>query len=131
MAQRWCAIPESNTSVDIVGGHDVVKQGRSAIDVFVLWFQLLEWEEQSVPAPIVTQFAAGVRAGGLHAGGRARLLSVSTIRPANSAPFDDIFFLIMSRPAPMGAGSPDSCLGLFRTCMALTPSDYCERANEF
>ena len=90
MAQRWCAVPESNTSID--GGHDVVKQGRSAIDVFVLWFQLLEWEEQSVPAPIVTQFAAGVRAGGLHAGGRARLLSVSTIRPANSALFGDIFF---------------------------------------
>jgi hypothetical protein len=92
MAQRWCAIPESDTSVDIVGGHDVVKQGRSAIDVFAQWFQLLEWEEQSCSRAHSHPFAAGVRADGLHAGGRARLPSVSTVRPANPAPFDDIFF---------------------------------------
>ena len=72
MAQRWCAIPEPYTSVDIVGGHDVVKQGRSAIDVFVLWFQLLEWEEQSVLAPIATSSPpvcaqAGCTQAGAHA----------------------------------------------------------------
>ena len=89
MAQGWCAVPESNTS--IVGGHDVVKQGRSAIDVFARWFQLLEWEEQSC-SRAHSPSAAGVRADGLHAGGRARLPSVSTVRPANPAPFDDIFF---------------------------------------
>jgi hypothetical protein len=31
----------------------------------------------------------------------------------------------------MGAGLPGRSFGLFRTCMALTPSDYCERVNEF
>ena len=58
MAQRWCAIPEPDTSADIVGGHDVVKRGKNAIDVFVLWFQLLKWEEQSAPVPTATSRCA-------------------------------------------------------------------------
>ena len=45
MAQRRCAIPKSDASVDVVGGHDVVNKGEVVIDVFVLWFQLLKWEE--------------------------------------------------------------------------------------
>ena len=45
MAQGWCAIPKSDASVDVVGGHDVVDKGEVVIDVFVLWFQLLEWEK--------------------------------------------------------------------------------------
>ena len=43
MAQRWCAIPKPDASAGIVGGHDVCE--ISVIYVFVLWFQLLEWEE--------------------------------------------------------------------------------------
>ena len=45
MAQRWCAIPKSDASVDVVGGHDVVDKGEVVTDVFVLWLQLLEWEK--------------------------------------------------------------------------------------
>ena len=52
MAQGWCAIAESDASIDVVGGHDVVKnKGETVSDVFVLWCQLLKWEKQFVLAP--------------------------------------------------------------------------------
>ena len=108
----------------------LVKQGRSMIDVFVLWFQLSEWKEQDVLTPTVTQSAAGLRAGELHAAGAhaSCLCHHEAHRPRRVWRH---CLLIVSQPAPMGAGSPDNCPGLFRTCIALTPSDLCERANEF
>ena len=52
MAQGWCAIAEPDASVDVVGGHDVVKnRGETVNNVFVLWCQLLKWEKQFVSAP--------------------------------------------------------------------------------
>ena len=108
----------------------LVKQGRSMIDVFVLWFQLSEWREQGVLTPTVTQSAAGLRIGELHAAGA----HVSCLCHREARQLRCIWrhcLLIVSQPAPMSAGSPDNCPRLLRTCIALTPSDLCEWANEF